>query len=316
MKKIVSFIINPSELGAGTRGASLGPMAIVAASRSKESKVFKNCGWKVLPDYNHLLDRPIKYPFAKRIDGMVKVYHLVADAVATALEKNEFPYIIAGDHASAGGTIQGIHQAYPEKRIGVIWIDAHADIHTPYTTPSGNLHGMPLATAMGTDNLPCQRNAIDLNTSVLWNELKSGVVKPEDLVYVAVRDTEPEEDSYIEVKNIRKISVADVRKKGAAEIGSEILSFLSQCDILYVSFDVDAMDPYLTSHGTGTPVQNGLTPTEAIVLLEVLVKSPKTSVLEMVEINPCLDFGGNKMAEHALEIIEKLSQTLEEKEWN
>ena len=310
MSKTIHFIINPSELGAGTRGASLGPFAIQAASRTHGNSLFTEISWEVLPDLNHLLDRPIIYPLAKRIDGMQHVFQGVSKAVVSQLETNHFPFILAGDHASAGGTLHGLKAAFPDKRIGVVWIDAHADLHSPYTTPSGNLHGMPLATALGVDNLPCQRNHVDIETSLQWTQLKSNSVKFSDLIYVGVRSTEPEEDAVIEAEHITNITVEKVRSLGIQQVLEQISHQLKPCDVMYVSFDVDSMDPVETSFGTGTPVANGLTVQEAKSLLEGLCRSPKLVALEFVEVNPTLDEKKNKMAEVALELITHCTRTL------
>ena len=310
MSKTIHFIINPSELGAGTRGASLGPFAIQAASRTHGNSLFTEISWEVLPDLNHLLDRPIIYPLAKRIDGVQHVFQGVSKAVVSQLETNHFPFILAGDHASAGGTLHGLKAAFPDKRIGVVWIDAHADLHSPYTTPSGNLHGMPLATALGVDNLPCQRNHVDIETSLQWTQLKSNSVKFSDLIYVGVRSTEPEEDAVIEAEHITNITVEKVRSLGIQQVLEQISHQLKPCDVMYVSFDVDSMDPVETSFGTGTPVANGLTVQEAKSLLEGLCRSPKLVALEFVEVNPTLDEKKNKMAEVALELITNCTRTL------
>ena len=310
MSKTIHFIINPSELGAGTRGASLGPFAIQAASRTHGNSLFTEISWEVLPDLNQLLDRPIIYPLAKRIDGMQHVFQGVSKAVVSQLETNHFPFILAGDHASAGGTLHGLKAAFPDKRIGVVWIDAHADLHSPYTTPSGNLHGMPLATALGVDNLPCQRNHVDIETSLQWTQLKSNSVKFSDLIYVGVRSTEPEEDAVIEAEHITNITVEKVRSLGIQQVLEQISHQLKPCDVMYVSFDVDSMDPVETSFGTGTPVANGLTVQEAKSLLEGLCRSPKLVALEFVEVNPTLDEKKNKMAEVALELITNCTRTL------
>jgi arginase len=310
MSKTIHFIINPSELGAGTRGASLGPFAIQAVARTHGNSLFTEISWEVLPDLNHLLDRPIIYPLAKRIDGMQHVFQGVSKAVVSQLETNHFPFILAGDHASAGGTLHGLKAAFPDKRIGVVWIDAHADLHSPYTTPSGNLHGMPLATALGVDNLPCQRNHVDIETSLQWTQLKSNSVKFSDLIYVGVRSTEPEEDGVIEAEHITNITVEKVRSLGIQQVLEQISHQLNACDVLYVSFDVDSMDPVETSFGTGTPVANGLTVQEAKSLLEGLCRSPKLVALEFVEVNPTLDEKKNRMAEVALELITHCTRTL------
>ena len=150
MKKELTFIVNRSEITAGTRGASLGPDAIFAAARTKKSLLFGAYPIIELPNYNNLLDQPVKHPYAKRIDGLVKVFNDVSNQVSETLQAGKFPFVLAGDHGSAGGTIAGIKKAFPDKRLGVVWIDAHGDLHTPFTTPSGNMHGMPLSTALNT----------------------------------------------------------------------------------------------------------------------------------------------------------------------
>ena len=135
---------------------------------------------------NHLLDTSVKFPYAKRIEGLVQVFQSVSDNVKELLDLQKFPLIIASDHGSAGGTIAGIKAAHPNKRLGVVWVDAHADLHTPYTTPSGNMHGMPLAIAMAEDNLPSKVNEVKGETLEFWEKCKNiGIegakLNPEDL---------------------------------------------------------------------------------------------------------------------------------------
>lgn len=313
MQSNIQIIFNLSEIGAGTRGASLGPQAIAAAARKKESTFFGEHRISVLPIISQTLDRPTPYPFAKRIDGMLEVYQAVVEEVGSVLKSGKFPFIVAGDHCSAGGSIAGIKKAFPGKRLGVLWVDAHADLHTPYTTPSGNMHGMPLATALGVDNEECQRNNVDEETANMWNQLKSNAIQAEDLVFVAVRDTEEEEDALMNRFNIRNYKVDEVRELGVAGLVDKLRNHFANCDMLYISFDVDSMDPELTSHGTGTPVPHGLTPEEAKELLKACVQFPNTIAFELVEVNPCLDEKQNKMAEVAFEIIEELVATIENK---
>ena len=311
MSNKLRFIFNPSELGAGTRGASLGPEAILSAARAKTSKLFKDREIRIIQDQNHLLDQQNEGSFAKNIDGIISVFHSVENEINDALSAKDFPIIIAGDHSSAGATISSISRFYPNKKLGVLWIDAHADLHTPYSTPSGNMHGMPLATALGFDNLACKRNEVDGVTVEKWNKLKSNSLQPENLIYIAVRDTEKEEDFLINQFNIKNYSVEDVRQLGMDNLINELNKKFSEVDYLYVSFDVDSMDPELTSHGTGTPVPNGLSPEEANQILLGACKNDKLVALEIVEINPCLDEKKNKMAETALVIIESIVETLE-----
>jgi arginase len=311
MRKKIQFIFNPSELGAGTRGSSLGPNAILAVARAKKSNLFQNRKIRNIQDHNYLLDSPSNFSNSKYIDGIKKIYSEISLTVESTIKNNTFPFIIAGDHSSAGGTISGIASSFPGKKIGVLWIDAHADLHTPYTTPSGNVHGMPVATALGVDNLDCKKNEVDAEVISMWDNLKSNALKPENLFYVAVRDTEKEENFLIEKLEIKNFTVEEVRKSGATELIKILEHKFKDVDYLYVSFDVDSMDPELTSHGTGTPVPNGLTPEEAKELLNGVCQFEKLVALEIVEVNPCLDEKKNKMAEITFELIESLVQTLE-----
>ncbi|WP_395045787.1 arginase [Flavobacterium sp.] len=315
MSKNVVFLINKSEITAGTRGASLGPDAIMTAARKKGSYIFGENEVQKILNVNNFLDKPTQFPFAKRIDGLLNVYNELNIEVSTILNNNLFPILLAADHGSAGGTIAGIKSAFPQKRLGVIWIDAHADIHTPYTTPSGNMHGMPLATALNIDNLECKNNEVDEETVLFWNQLKQvGNITPkvnaEDIVYIGVRDTEAQENAIMDRLQIKNCEVSEVRLKGVSEIIKIVNEKLKDCDIIYVSFDVDSMDPDLTSHGTGTPVDNGLTPQEAKEILIALAQNPKTICIEVVEVNPCLDEKENTMAEITLDIVEAITQTI------
>jgi arginase len=315
MHKNIVFLINKSEITAGSRGASLGPEAIITAARKKESTIFGENQTQKIENANYLLDFPAKHRFAKRIDGLITIYQEIHKKVSSLLSDNNFPIILAADHGSAGGTMAGIKAAFPDKRLGVIWIDAHADIHTPYTTPTGNMHGMPLATALNIDNLECKVNDVCEETVLLWNQLKntgniSPKILPEDIVYIGVRDTEEQEDCVIQQLRIKNYPVAEVRQKGISTVIDEISLKLKDCDIIYVSFDVDSMDPDLTSYGTGTPVKDGLSPQEAEEILIGMAKNPKTVCIEIVEVNPCLDDKKNTMAEVTLGLIEPVVKTL------
>jgi len=318
MNKEIVFLINKSEITAGSRGASLGPEAIITAARKNESTLFSEYKIKKLKTTNELLDQPTKFKYAKRIDGLISVYQELNTEVSYLLNNNNFPLILAADHGSAGGTIAGIKYAYPDKRLGVVWIDAHADIHTPYTTPTGNIHGMPLAAALNVDNIECKVNELNQETISLWNQLKNignlaPKILPEDLVYLAVRDTEEQEDAILSRLQIKSFQVAEVREKGIKEVIKQINQKLSHCDIIYVSFDVDSMDPDITSYGTGTPVKNGLNPQEAKEILVALAQNPNLVCIEIVEVNPCLDNKINTMAEVVLDLLESITKTLNKK---
>lgn len=313
--KNIQYILNKSEITAGTRGASLGPEAIFAAARTQQDLFFQHQNFKHIQDTNHLLDNPDHNPHAKRIQGLISVFEQLNVQVADTLKKEQFPFLIAADHGSAGGTICGIKSAFPNAKLGIVWIDAHADIHTPFTTPSGNMHGMPLGTVIGDDNLECQRNDLNASTLAHWETLKKigfdgPKFHPDHLVYVAVRDTEPEEEAIMKRLAIKNYTVDEVRTLKIQGIVAGIQNRLKDCTHVYVSFDVDSMDPDLTSYGTGTPVKNGLTVEEAKELLTQLVAWEKTVCFEIVEVNPCLDEKKNKMAEIAFEIIKDVAAVI------
>ncbi len=304
------FIEVHSDLGAGTRGASSGIDALKVAALNFKSDVFQK--YASIPVYveSSLLFNTIKNEYARRIDGILEVYNSVRQKVYNTLDKGKFPIILAGDHSSAGATIAGLKQKFVKDRIGVIWIDAHADIHSPYTTHSGNIHGMPLATALAEDNKGCKRNIPNEHTVQSWNKMKElGGVSPKiaasDLVYVGLRDFEEEEEYIINNLGIKCISVPELRQIGAEETAMEILEYLKSCDYLYVSFDVDSLDSDNVSSGTGTPVRGGFYPGEVLSLLNIIFKDARLKAFEIVEINPFLDVR-NKMAQTAFLILNSL----------
>jgi arginase len=216
---------------------------------------------------------------------------------------------LAGDHSTAGGTIAGIKMAYPKQRLGAIWIDAHADMHSPFTTPTGNMHGMPLAAALGEDNSINKINKVDKETTELWNKLKKvGGIHPKinyrDLVFISLRDIEPEEAYLLKKHKVKVFTTAEVKRNGVEKIARDALAHLSACDQIYVSFDVDSMDSSI-SKGTGTPVRNGITEKEAGSLCVRLVQNGKVCCFEVCEVNPTLD-KENLMAENTFEILQKV----------
>lgn len=302
-----------SELGAGTRGASLGVDALKTACLDKASDYFIRYEVSEVETENDALFEPTPYKHAKYIDSVYKVERRTCEAVRDAIEDGYFPLILAGDHSTAAGSIAGIKLAYPDKRLGVIWIDAHADLHSPYTTPSGNIHGMPLAIATAEDNMDCKINTPHEDTIKWWNKLKNiggkaQNVIPSDIVFVSVRDVEEQESYLIQKYGIRNFPTSEVKTKGIPQVANEILEHLSHCDLIYVSFDVDSLDPKI-SEGTGTPVENGLSAAQAAELNSLLISNEKICVWEMVEVNPTLD-RENAMAEEAFDILETVTEAL------
>ncbi len=311
--KTLKFIEVKSEIGAGTRGASMGIDAIKIAALDYGSNMFKQFETVEIKTENQLLFEAAKPAYAKRIGGILSIYERVASQVSQTLKKNNFPIVLAGDHSTAGGTIAGIKMAYPKLKLGVIWIDAHADIHSPYTTPTGNMHGMPLATALGEDNIANKMNKPDKETLELWGKMKKlGGITPKitykDIVYIGVRDVEPEESYLLKKHKIKAFTTAEVKRNGVEKIARDTLAHLNHCNLIYVSFDVDSMDSSI-SKGTGTPVRNGITEKEAGSLCVRLVQNEKVCCFEICEVNPTLD-KENLMAENTFEILQKVVSQL------
>ncbi len=306
--KNIKLIEVPSEIGAGTRGASLGIEAIKIAALDFMSNFFLHFPSEKIPHENKLLYEAIESPYAKRIKGIATMYDKVSKAVADSIKNNFFPVVLSGDHSTSGATIAGIKMAKIKSRLGIIWIDAHADLHTPYTTPSGNVHGMPLAAAINEDNEECAVHDIDDETAKYWKQLKQiGKIHPkvlaEDVVFISLRDYEKEEKFLIDKYGMKIITTKEVRSKGSENIVRAVMRYLADCTDIYVSFDVDSLDASITK-GTGTPVGNGLREREAEDLISKFMQNRKICCFEISEVNPTLD-KENLMAEIAFNILQR-----------
>ncbi|MGL2993556.1 arginase [Flavobacterium sp. TSSA_36] len=312
--KPIKLIKNRSDIGAGTRGSDLGVDAIEIAAINQGSDYFNQFPFEDVKTHNESIYDKNRSTVAKRIEHVVEQCVRVSNAVQKNVN-DYFPIVLSGDHSSALGTISGIKSAFPEQNVGVIWIDAHADLHSPYTSPSGNIHGMPLAAALANDNLESKTNAVDPDTQKYWEEMKQigykgAKIQPENLVYFGVRDTEEAEDQQMERLSIRNYKVDEVRYRGLETCVAEALVKLSHCEVLYISFDVDSMDCDLISYGTGTPVAKGFDQYEVIAIIDQIIKTKKVVCIEVVEVNPLLDTKGNKMAETAFQVLESVTSTL------
>ena len=316
MKKIKLIEVS-SDLGGVKPGASISMDAIRIASYNSTTKDFytrfENLHTRITAP-NGTFCLSYKHSFAKRIENIYPVCKQTSKEVSESILQNDFTLVISGDHSTAAGTIAGIKQAYPQKRLGVVWIDAHTDVHNPYTSDSANMHGMPLGTAINDNNLECKYNDIDTETSELWEKLRElgntkDKVNMSDVIYVAVRDYEEAEKHLLKKYNNKIYYTIDVRHKGVEEIANKIIKDLEHCDIVYISFDVDSMDPNV-SVGTGTPFENGLFEYEAKKLLKTLVNWDKVKCLEISEVNPLLDTE-NKMAIAVFNIIKSICKVID-----
>lgn len=291
----------------------MGIDAMKIASFKRHSNFFMRFEPVSIQDENRLLYGDPQFEFAKYAEGVYTMVERVCNTISGLREEGLFPIVLAGDHSTAAGTICGIKQAHPDRRLGVIWIDAHADFHSPYTTPSGNMHGMPLAMVTAMDNEECEQNDVEEETEAIWEKIKQiggngPKIDPRDIVYIGVRDTEKPEDHLINKYEIRNFTTEEINHRGVKKVAKEALKVLKDCDQIYISFDVDSLDTKV-SKGTGTPVPNGLKKEQAIELNRELIKDKRVCCWEIVEVNPTLDTE-NKMAENAFEILEATTDSL------
>lgn len=339
-----------SEISAGTRGASRGIDALIMASlnlklqeelrrekdwhedewteeevKYREEKYqdhdmpwnfFRFRGRVTMENKNEVVYDPIRFRWAKRIEGLIQVYERMVEDMQPILKGNSLPFVLAGDHGTAGATIKAIKKAYPDERIGVVWVDAHADLHSPYTSPSGNMHGMPLSIALAEDNYRNRRRELPDQTGQLWEKIKDigvkgAAVKGEDIVFIGLRSVEVEERDLIKRLGMKTIHVREMREEGYQRAYVRAMEYLSACDRVYISFDVDCIDSTISS-GTGTPVPAGLFIEEAKGLLDLFARDEKVCCMELVEVNPFLDKHGNQTAEIAFDILYNTVKTIEQ----
>ncbi|MDG1762465.1 MAG: arginase [Flavobacteriaceae bacterium] len=311
MNQPIKVLKNRSDIGAGTRGSDMGIDALEIAAINAKSDFFNKFPFIDIPTHNETVYNKVQNTTAKRINFVVQQCSRLTNAVLTTLKDGFFPIILSGDHSSALGSLAGIKKAFPAKTLGVVWIDAHADLHSPYSTPSGNVHGMPLAAALGNDNIEFQKNPVGNQALLDWEELKNmggvhPILEPQHLMYFGVRDYEAEEAAIMKQHQIKNYPVHELRQRSFDTCITETLERLAKVDLIYITFDVDALDCDLISHGTGTPVSKGFDPQEIIQIIQGIQASNKVVALEVCEINPLLDEKGNRMAEAAFEVVKSI----------
>ena len=316
MSQEIKILKNRSDIGAGTRGADMGIDAIEIAAINQNNNYFNSYPFEDIETENESIYNKVKNSFAKRIGSVLNVCLRVSDRVSDSIGKGNYPIVLSGDHSSALGTLSGVKMAHENKTMGVVWIDAHADLHSPYTSPSGNVHGMPLAAGLSIDNKAYQVNEVPEETILLWDKLKRVGIDEQkleysNLVYFGVRDTEEPEDGCMEENKIKNYTVDEVRFRGIEKCINEAIDQLHHCDVIYISFDVDSLDCDRISRGTGTPVSRGFDIDEVVAIINSFVRTGKTACFEVVEVNPTLD-DQNKMAVAAFEVLKKVTPVIEE----
>ena len=311
MRQKVVIIESASENGAGKRGASLGPSALLLEAREQGITIFDNLEWIESTNFNDFYNPDNENQHAKNAKSVYKALNALAKNTEKVISEGNFPLILTGDHSNAIGSISGLKNAYPNKRIGVMWIDAHYDLHSPYTSPSGNIHGMSLNALIADDNKEEQVNDVSAADADYWEKMKylgsnkiCPKIDPNDLVFIQVRDYEKPEEHLINKYGITTYSPEEVDEKGVDIVIDEALNKLANCDLIYVSFDVDYQDTSI-SVGTGTPVPNGLDEADATIIFKRLFAHPKVAAFEITEINPILDTN-NKMAKAVLKLLNEV----------
>jgi arginase len=302
-----------SDIAGRRKGAAMGIHALKQSCKDLESEYFKRFIAQAVEDENYAYSQESEFKNAKYIDKISLVIERLANSVKKLRNENFFPIVLAGDHASCAGTMHGLRMAHPNDEIGVVYIDAHADIHSPFTSDSGNMHGMPLAIACALDNIESKKNEPTNVELDYWNKLKFLVsnkpsIKPENIVFCALRDYEEEERKLIEKHNISTFSTEEITYLGIKNIVEKIFDKLSHCKHIYVSFDVDSVDP-LYIPGTGTPSENGLSYEQALQLNLELIKNEKVCCWEIAEINPLFN-NSEKDSQKIFLILEKVTNML------
>ncbi len=285
----------PMDLGSGRRGVDMGPSALRIAG---VASALAARGHRVIDggdlDIKNMEEIPIGNRHARYMGEIARASGLLSKAVERIMERRRFPLILGGDHSIAIGTISGV-AAYcrkKKKRLGLLWVDAHSDIHVPKTSPSGNIHGMPLAALFGLG--PKELSGVGGPGSKL---------DPSRVALVGIRSLEDGERKHLAELGIRVYTMSEIDRDGIHAVMSDALARVTDgTDCLHVSFDLDAVDPTLAP-GVGTPVKGGLDYREAHTIMELIAASKRMTSLEVVEVNPILD-ERNRSAALAVDLLE------------
>jgi arginase len=290
MKKTISIIGVPMDLGQNRRGVDMGPSAIRYANLKER---IERLGYQVEDRGNLHVPTAETYKIENEklryLPAVVKVSEDICKEVSAVVKEGHFPIILGGDHSIAIGSIAGLTHVY--KKLGVIWFDAHADFNTAETTPSGNIHGMPLACSLGIGH----EDLINIGGF-------SPKIAPENVVIVGARSVDPEERELIKKHGITCFTMHEVDKMGIGQVMEEAIRIASEgTDGIHLSLDLDSIDPDMAP-GVGTPVLGGVTYREGHLAMEMLYQSGKVVSCDVVEVNPILD-KENKTARTAVEMV-------------
>jgi arginase len=270
------------DLGAGRRGVDMGPSAIRYAGLDERIRAVGHAvaDWgdvrTAVPEATAMGDASARY-----LEEILATCDRTADLVAKAAGGGQVPLVLGGDHSIAIGSLAGMARA--RGKGGALWIDAHGDLNTPATSPTGNVHGMPLAAALGAagEGFP--------DASL------------ERAALIGVRSLDPGERALVQELDVKVFTMSDLDKHGVQRVLDEALTFLASSRFVHVSLDLDAVDPQVAP-GVGTPVRGGLSYREAHFVLELVAESGLLDSLDVVEVNPILD-RENETAQLAVELV-------------
>ncbi len=293
--KDIQIIGVPSDLGANMRGANMAPSAIRIAELHQKISVL---GYKVhdrgdlhVPIRDTLSAESVKL---RHLEEIRSICETLADEVYTALKQARLPIVLGGDHSIGMGTISGVSRFYREKKekVGLVWVDAHADMNTHETSPSGNIHGMPLSVVLGKGD----GRLTGINGF-------SPKVAPENVALVGIRTLDGLEKEACKQSGVRYFTMREIDERGMHSVMKEAIEVASRnTGGIHVSFDIDGIDP-LYAPGVSTPVTGGISYREAHLALEMLADTGKLNSMEFVELNPMTDLA-HKTAQLTVELIQ------------
>ena len=282
------------DLGAGRRGVDMGPSAVRLASLNDRLAAL---GYSVEDLGNVPVEQPESLPpgpqKAKYLPQIAHTCLALAGRVEQAADEGKVPLVLGGDHSIAIGTVAGMsrHAAKRGARLGLIWIDAHADMNTPESSPSGNVHGMPLACSIGLG--PAE-------LTHLYGYAPK--VDPHNVALVGLRSVDEKEKLNVQGTGIRAFTMRDIDERGLRSVLQEALAVATTgTEAFHLSLDMDSVDPG-EAPGVGTPIKGGLTYREAHLAMEILCDSRRMASMEVVEVNPVID-EVNRTAILAVELV-------------
>ena len=290
----LAIIGAPLDLGSGRRGVDMGPSAIRFASLGPR---LETLGYRVEDCGNIAVEQPERISpgaaDARYLRQIAEACTRLAALIERAVARGQVPLVLGGDHSVAMGSVSGMANGFRgrRKRLGLLWLDAHPDMNTPDTSPSGNVHGMPLACLVG---LGPRR----LTHLCGW----APKVDPRDVAVVGLRDVDQLEKPHVRASGVTALTMRDIDERGMRAVIQEAIQIAGAGTAgFHVSFDMDAVDPR-EAPGVGTPVRGGISYREAHLAMEMVCDSGKLLSMEIVEVNPVID-EVNRTAELAVELV-------------